>query len=134
MTVVNALAAALARFDLKTVVEATVRFPDKVSTPCHWWIGLRSESGLHSSQRRRGGKKKKGKIYAFFKAKIAIGYWKNVRASRWLWEQLKGPIPDGYEIDHKCDNGLCVNIEHFECVPGPDNAARANRGRAQKAA
>lgn len=115
---------ALERFDLKTVVEAVVRFPLKVTSPCHWWIGARSTGGQHWSQRKKGGKRKKGKPYGsfWFEGKMR-------RAHRWIWIQFKGEIPPKYEIDHVCDNSLCVNLEHLRCVPGVWNAARANAGR-----
>lgn len=31
-----------------------------------------------------------------------------------IWEYCNGPIPDGLEICHKCDNCGCVNLEHLE--------------------
>lgn len=34
-------------------------------------------------------------------------------AHRWVWEQAKGPIPDGKVLDHICHNKPCVNIEHL---------------------
>lgn len=117
------------RFYAKVVVEAAVRVA-ALGTPCHWWIGARSRSGKHSSQRRRGGKNRYGKIYGFFHVGTRKdGSRRNVRVHRWLWEQLKGPIPEGWEVDHLCDNALCVNILHLEPKPGPQNAARANERR-----
>jgi DNA-binding Xre family transcriptional regulator len=44
----------------------------------------------------------------------------------------KGEIPDGQVVRHKCDNGLCVNIEHLESGSRQDNINDMNqRGRAR---
>lgn len=32
------------------------------------------------------------------------------------WEKINGPIPEGYEINHKCKNRRCCNLEHLECL------------------
>jgi hypothetical protein len=40
---------------------------------------------------------------------------------RWIWEQIFGPIPAGWEIDHingvRTDNRLC----NLRCIPGAAN-------------
>jgi hypothetical protein len=46
-------------------------------------------------------------------------------AHRVAWIVERGPIPDGYEIDHLCKNTLCVEVSHLEPVP-----PHVNRGRA----
>lgn len=38
-------------------------------------------------------------------------------AHRVVWEMLVGPIPEGFEIDHRCLNVGCVNPDHLEPVP-----------------
>lgn len=45
---------------------------------------------------------------------------------RHVWESTKGPIPEGYEINHKCKNRACCNIEHLECLEGTDHAVLTN--------
>lgn len=35
-----------------------------------------------------------------------------------------GEIPDGYEVDHLCQNHSCVNPWHFELVTGTVNKSR----------
>ena len=40
---------------------------------------------------------------------------------RYAWERQKGPIPDGYLIDHKCFNPSCVNIEHLRIATKAQN-------------
>lgn len=46
-------------------------------------------------------------------------------AHRYYYEQAKGPIPDGLEIDHLCRNRACVNPDHLEAVTRSVNASRA---------
>jgi len=49
-----------------------------------------------------------------------------VKAHRWSWEQLRGPIPDGLVIDHLCRVRACVKPDHMEVVTIRENT---NRGR-----
>lgn len=37
-------------------------------------------------------------------------------AHRVYYEQAKGPIPQGLQIDHLCRMPACVNAEHLEAV------------------
>ena len=41
--------------------------------------------------------------------------------SRFIWIEKNGPIPDGMVIRHKCDNPLCINLEHLEVGTQADN-------------
>lgn len=47
-----------------------------------------------------------------------------VRAHRFSYEQLVGPIPDGLQIDHLCCVHACVNPEHLEPVTNAENQLR----------
>jgi hypothetical protein len=38
---------------------------------------------------------------------------KRLIAARWYWEATNGPIPQGQYVLHRCDNPLCVNLEHL---------------------
>jgi len=46
---------------------------------------------------------------------------KNVRAHRWAWELINGPIPEGKVIDHICRNRACVAIDHLRLVTQREN-------------
>lgn len=47
-----------------------------------------------------------------------------IRAHRWSYEALIGPIPTGLVIDHLCRNRGCVNPEHLEPVTVRENNVR----------
>lgn len=50
------------------------------------------------------------------------------RAHRVSYEHFKGEIPDGYEVNHKCRQTLCINPAHLEAVTPEENIARRDRG------
>lgn len=52
------------------------------------------------------------------------GTGKVVPAHRFIYEQHKGPIPDGLELDHLCRNPSCVNPEHLEPIQHNENVRR----------
>lgn len=49
---------------------------------------------------------------------------KLVRAHRFAYEQAKGPIPKGLDLDHKCRVRSCVNPDHLEPVTRSENLRR----------
>jgi hypothetical protein len=50
----------------------------------------------------------------------------NSRAHRVTYEALRGPIPDGMVLDHKCRTRCCVNPDHLEPVTDRENLMRGN--------
>lgn len=55
-------------------------------------------------------------------------------AHRMAYELLRGPIPDGLELDHLCRTRGCVNPAHLEAVTHRENMGRSRglHGRASR--
>lgn len=51
------------------------------------------------------------------------------RAHIVAWEERHGPVPKGLELDHKCGNVACRNVDHLEPVT---HATNCRRGRQTK--
>jgi len=61
---------------------------------------------------------------------FSVGTGKTVKAHRWVYELLHGPIHKSLVIRHKCDNPKCVNPLHLEIGTSADNTRDAiERGR-----
>lgn len=74
------------------------------STPCWIWQLSKSEPGYGNAYNPKTRKKTK--------------------AHRMMYERVKGPIPEGLEIDHLCRVPSCVNPDHLEAVTHYENVMR----------
>lgn len=52
---------------------------------------------------------------------------------RFIYRAHKGEIPEGYEVDHLCNNRACCNPEHLRAIDGSEHASHSNRIRSQQA-
>lgn len=96
--------AALARFDAK--VE---RCP---VTGCHHWRGGVSHGGQKTVSERR-----RQLPYGSFWVTEGLVLRAHIFVA-WVFGIIPGPrVPAGHELDHTCENSLCVNPFHIECVP-----------------
>lgn len=52
---------------------------------------------------------------------------------RVAYQQAKGPIPFGWEVDHLCRNRACCAPAHLEAVPRRENILRSDCPSARRA-
>jgi len=52
---------------------------------------------------------------------------------RVVYEALVGPIPEGLQIDHRCNVTCCVNPDHLRPMSARDNTLRGNAWSAKAA-
>ena len=72
--------------------------------PCILWEGAIQSSGYGSVTNHAGG---------------------SVLIHRKVWEEARGPIPEGMTIDHLCRQKTCINPDHMEVVTRAENVRRA---------
>lgn len=69
------------------------------------------------------------------RSKTAQGYGnitvnnKQVLAHRFLYEQYKGVVPEGMELDHLCKNKFCINPDHLQPVTHAENCRRGPKSK-----
>lgn len=51
-------------------------------------------------------------------------------AHRLVYETIHGPVPEGHEVDHQCHNHRCINPDHLQALPIPDNRAKNRKPHA----
>lgn len=54
--------------------------------------------------------------------RVCIGR-KNAYVHRVVWVEVHGPIPDGLQVLHRCDNPPCCNPDHLFLGTSADNVA-----------
>jgi hypothetical protein len=62
-------------------------------------------------------------------SQIRIGKRRRTSAHRFAYLYTFGDIPVGKEIDHTCENKLCVNPNHLELVEHRENIIRMHERR-----
>lgn len=86
-----------------------------------WWC--RSAIGKSDAERNRLNFSLRSEFF------LKLGYPSAVDACRWIYECEVGDIPDGYQIDHLCENWRCVNHDHLEPVTVLENNRRYRETR-----
>ena len=56
---------------------------------------------------------------------LSTGRRRRVMIHRLAYEWRVGPIPEGLEVDHLCNNRRCCNPEHLEAVTRRENLRRS---------
>lgn len=61
-----------------------------------------------------------------WKVRRPEGGWvtKGVAAHKFCWERVIGHLAPGMELDHLCENKLCINPAHLEPVTHSENMRR----------
>lgn len=79
----------------QTILDLSIPEPN---SGCWLWLGCIDRDGYSKCRNSTGHKK--------------------------AYEAFVGAVPEGMEIDHKCNNRGCVNPAHLTCLPHLDNVRR----------
>ena len=85
-------------------------------SPCIEWIGGKTGGpyGGYGHYYVGRGRRDRRKVYVH----------------RIAWEEVNGPIPEGMQVLHRCDNPSCYNVNHLFLGTQADNLADArSKGR-----
>jgi hypothetical protein len=52
---------------------------------------------------------------------VAVYKGKQTTVHRVMYMLVHGAIPDGYEVDHTCNNRACINPDHLQSVSHAEN-------------
>src|SRR5689334_17266457 len=85
---------------MSRLIPLSERYEPEPNTECHIWTGVVGHGGYGRVKRKN----------------------KNREAHRIAWEAKHGPIPDGMQIHHLCENKLCVNDMHLRIVSPSEHA------------
>jgi HNH endonuclease len=91
----------------RVLAQTVVTYCPELKSDCWIWVGPKLRA--HYQDYGRIGIRVGGKV-------------KNFLAHRFVFELFKEEkIPRGYEVDHICENGLCVAPDHLQAVSRKTN-------------
>jgi hypothetical protein len=100
----------------RSVIDEAERFWSKVDRcgpeGCWLWLGQVNQWG-----------------YGHFGRTLAPGVHRTVKAHRFAYTLLVGPIPGGLTLDHLCGRRACVRPDHLEPVTNAENLRRRHARR-----
>ena len=84
-------------------------------------VAVRFWNKVHISENEEGCWEWQGSKVPFGYGRFRIPKDRAVYAHRWSYEYIYGPIPNGLQILHQCDNPPCVRPDHLFLGTQSDN-------------